>query len=140
MNVNGLVIPPLLETLIKENKWPAKGRFLIDLGPAAAHRLSERDDQLVLVPPPFHTIADEVQGGNHWWNDFLINVGEIDYSLAVIIADFGLGSDSVVILYYGHGPEPTVLYLEWPEHSTDLHAWTLTHNSFEELASDLALL
>jgi hypothetical protein len=138
MDINGHVIPALLERLIEEKKWSTAGSPPIDLGVEAALRISPRELQLVLMPPPFHTIADEVREGNNFWNQ-LTNVGEIDYSRAVIIADFGLGSDSPIILYYGHDPEPDVMYLEWPYQSDGRHEWVLSYDSFDELAIDLDL-
>ena len=92
--------------------------------------------------PPFHTIADEVNHGNTFWVRDLTNYGEIDYSKAVIIADFGIGTDSPIILYYDDDSEsPRVMYLKWSGSGSDIcHSWVCTHSSFEEFANDTGLL
>jgi hypothetical protein len=143
MDVNGLPIPLGLIGLIECGKWSAQASApgaMVDVGKEKARRLSEDADQLILMPPPFHTIADEVTKGNQFWEKDLSNVGEIDYSRAVIIADFGLGSDSPVILYYGEGHEPSVMYLKWIFDDTKVrHSWVQTHASFDEFARDVGL-
>ena len=54
------------------------------LGSDEAHKLSPDDDRLVMMKPPFHTIADEVAGGNDFWVTGLTNPNDIDYDKAVI--------------------------------------------------------
>jgi hypothetical protein len=144
MDVNGLQIPSDLVALIEVGRWSSPRSLagnMVDLGREKARRLSPEFDQLVLMPPPFFTIADDVAGGNKFWTRDLSNFGEIDYSKAVIIADFGLGSDSPVILYYDNGAEPTVMYLRWliNDGSTS-HSWVTTHKSFKQFAMDVGLL
>ena len=134
MSGYGLILPELLDRLDRDGRWTG------ELGPEYARRLSPDDDRLVLLGSPFHTIAAEVAGGNEFWTRNLTNVGEIDYDRALIIADFGLGSDSPVVLYYRDSSEPVVMYLKWSvRDSTPSHAWVQTHESFEKLASDLDL-
>ena len=144
MNAQLLPIPELLTALIASGEWTPHGTppgGMRNLGKEAAQRLSSDDDQLVLMPPPFHTIADEVARGNSWWNTALTNVGEIDYSKALIIADFGMGSDSPIVLYYESLAEPLVMYLHWKwqdQHHT--HSWRRTHSCFLDFARDVALI
>jgi hypothetical protein len=143
MSVHGFQLPARLAALLAAGKWTrpdALAGGMIDLGPGCARCLSKDDDQLVLMPPPFHTIADEIVGGNEWWNTGLTNAGEIDYSKAVIIADFGMGSDSPIILYYGRSPEPSVMYLKWSGNGAGLrHSWVQTHASFDDFANAVGL-
>ena len=51
----------------------------------------------------------------------------IDYDKALItIADFGLGSDSPIILYYDSLDSPTVMYLRWSGNGQHIrHQWGL---------------
>jgi hypothetical protein len=139
-----LPIPDHLTALIAQGAWTAPGTargMMLNLGEDAAHRLSLEDDQLILMPPPFHTIADEIAGGNSWWNTGLSNVGEIDYSKALIIADFGMGSDSPIVLYYEPLAEPVVMYLNWKwEDRQPKHSWIRTHSSFLDFAGDVGLI
>jgi hypothetical protein len=68
----------------------------------------------------------------------LTNLGEIDYAKAVIIADFGMGSDSPIILYYEDLNEPCVMYLKWTsENHHPTHRWVCTHRSFSAFATDV---
>jgi hypothetical protein len=85
-------------------------------------------------------ISDEVAAGNRYWIDFLTNVGEIDYRHALIIADFGIGSDSPLILYYDE-TEPCVMLLHWSGGATPVqHAWLRTHPSFATFAQAVGLI
>ena len=139
-----LPIPDHLTTLIAQGAWTAPGTpygMMLNLGADAAHRLSLENDQLILMPPPFHTIADEIAGGNSWWTTGLSNVGEIEYSKALIIADFGMGSDSPIVLYYGLLAEPVVMYLNWKwDDQQSKHSWIRTHSSFLDFATDVGLI
>jgi hypothetical protein len=142
-----LPLPPLLEHLIESGVWPDSLERLraqdLDpiLGPEAARAVSPDDDRIILHKPPFHSIEHECKWNSKFWIDALTNVGEIDYAKSLIIADFGLGSDSVIVLNYEAGPEPRVLYLRWsgnrPNHQ---HDWVCSHESFEEFARAVGLL
>lgn len=143
-------IPDLLNKLILEGVWPnekwSTAQFTqqeIDpiIGREGTQKVSPDDDKIVLMRPPFHTIADEVNHDNTFWVRDLTNYGEIDYSKAVIIADFGLGSDSPIILYYDDSESPKVMYLKWSISGSDIHhSWVCTHSSLEKFAADTGLL
>jgi hypothetical protein len=144
MKTSDLPIPALLAQLIAADLWTPTGTLcggMFNLGENAARKLSLDDEQLVLMPPPFHSIADEVRGGNAWWMTDLTNVGEIDYEKALIIADFGMGSDSPIILYYDRIDEPVIMYLRWIWNKRKpSHSWTKTHSSFRDFAFGVGLL
>ena len=57
------------------------------------------------------------------------------------IADFGIGSDSPIILYYQE-PEPCVMYLRWSGDGATLvkHTWIRTHPSFAAFAQAVGLI
>jgi hypothetical protein len=137
-------IPAGLSNLIKSGVWPDESSNLQEfnplLGEQAAHALSPDDDRIVLMPPPFHTIADEVRGGNDFWRSGVTNPDEIDHERAVIIADFGLGSDSPIILYYHTADSPSVMYLRWIGDGEHIrHQWVETHASFDDFAAAVGL-
>ncbi len=134
-----LKTPPDIVALQELGKWSRSSSGLVHLGESAAHRLSEDDSELVLMLPPFHTIADEIARGNSFWNG-LTNVGQIDYNRALIIADFGPGSDSPVVLYYGGSTEPSVMYLRWTFSPRVDHEWVETHTNFAAFAIDIGLV
>lgn len=147
MREHRFTLPERLSELIEDGSWPRSqadvNRQNLEpiLGEEAAHALSQEDDRIVLMTPPFHTISDEVGWGNDFWTTHLSNVGEIDYAKAVIIADFGLGSDSPIILYYEHQDRPIVMYLKWSvEGRKARQQWIRTHNSFEDFATDVGLI
>ena len=144
MRLHNHEIPVGLTTLVESGVWPNETPNMQELKPLlekkAAQTLSPDDDRIVLMTTPFHTIADEVRGGNKFWTSGVTNVGEIDYEDAVIIADFGLGSDSPVILYYGKSDCPTVMYLRWSGNGEDIrHDWVETHSTFDDFAKAVGL-
>ena len=123
--------------MAKEHKQPGVDPLL---GEEAAQKLSPEDDRIILMPPPFHTIADEVEDVNDFWTTGVTNPSEIDYSKALIIADFGLGSDSSIVLYYGATAAPSVLYLKWEGSGNAIrHKWVETHSSFDDFVDATGL-
>jgi len=140
-----LRLPDAIQRLIDSGVWPAgpaavgKQELCPVIGEEQAHKVSPDDDRIVLMAPPFHTIQDEVEGGNEFWTAGLSNVGEIDYRKALIIADFGVGSDSPIILYF-NARAPVVMYLKWTiKDRTPQHSWVQTHTSFNAFAEDVGL-
>jgi hypothetical protein len=94
-----------------------------------------------MMKPPFHTIADEVAGGNLFRFKGVTNPDEIDYNRAVIIADFGMGSDSPIILYYSDMDNPVVMYLRWSGNGPNIkQSWVRTHDSFDDFARAIGLI
>jgi hypothetical protein len=154
MKVHEFKIPNSLCELINSGVWPDEtslsGSFYQQefkvpiIKKEALKHFPDFDkycNTIVLYKPPFRTIADNVQQGNDYWIKGLSNVGQIDYKKAVMIADFGFGSDSVIILYYENTEEPSIMYLKYYlEDSSVHHAWVKTHNSFDEFAKDIGLI
>lgn len=136
-----------LKMLIEQGEWPQAGSNRFDqetnpiVGTEVTKRIWPNEEKIILTPPPFHTIKDEVDHGNTFWTEFLTNVGEIDYSIALIIADFGAGTDSPIILYYDDD-DPSIMYLKWSGGGQFplKHSWICTHNSFNEFARDVGLI
>lgn len=142
--MDNLRLPDNLTHLIATGVWPTETPNMQELHPLlgkhAAQVLSPDDDRIVLMVPPFHTIAVEVKGGNDFWTNDLTNVGEIDYEKALIIADFGLGSDSPIILYYRNTASPSVMYLRWSCDGENIqHEWIETHSTFDDFAKAVGL-
>ncbi len=142
-----LMIPDSLQRLIESGAWPTTPEQYRQqelepiLGEAAAKAVSPDDDRIVLSLPPFRTIQQEADHNPQFWLESLTNVGQIDYSQSLVIADFGLGSDSAIVLNYELGPDPRVLYLRWSENGPDVsHEWVCTHDSFDEFATAVGLL
>lgn len=139
-----LPLPTLLTEMVNSGVWPTGNPNLQEfkpiLGKEAAQKLSSRDDLIVLMPPPFHTIGDEVRGGNRFWETGVTNPKQIDYDKALIIADFGMGSDSPIVLYYNDDEPPRVMYLRWIGNGHEIrHEWVETHPTFHEFALAVGL-
>lgn len=139
-----LPLPSLLTEMVNSGVWPTGNPNLQELKPIlgkeAAHKLSSQDDRIVLMPPPFHTIGDEVRGGNRFWETGVTNPKQIDYDKALIIADFGMGSDSPIVLYYEPKKSARVMYLRWIGNGQNIrHEWTETHRTFDDFAVAVGL-
>jgi hypothetical protein len=147
VHLGSFEIPSELKMLIEQGEWPQTNSNPYDqelnpiIGAEVTKRIWPDEDKIILMPPPFHTIKDEVDHGNTFWTEFLTNVGEIDYSKALIIADFGAGTDSPIILYYAD-EDPSIMYLRWSFGSQGplKHSWICTHKSFNEFARSVGLI
>ncbi len=139
-------LPKSLINLIQLGIWPSskkdahKQNLKPILGKDAACKLSKDNDRIYLEGPPFITIEEEAIS-NRFWYDELTNVGEIDYKKAVIIGDFGIGSDSAIILYYGNTHKPSIMYLKWSFKANNIHhSWVETHSCFDDFAIEVGLI
>ena len=146
MKVYDFKIPGSLCQLIDDGVWPDENSSINRqereplISKEVVQRIFPDFDKIVLMKPPFHTIGDEAKVWNDFWVTFLTNFGEIDYDKAVVIADFGLGSDSVIILYYESTNLPVVMYLNWPFVEQKIcHSWVKTHDSFDSFIKDIDL-
>jgi hypothetical protein len=142
-----LELPKLLSQLIEQGTWPQAGANvneqefepIIDSG--IVNKIFPGEDRVSLMPPPFHTIADEKYDEHDFWKTGVSNYVEIEYSKALIIADFGVGSDSPIVLYYGSENEPDIRFLKWLGNGSSItHKWIRSHGSFEEFANEVGLI
>ena len=110
--VGNLQLPKRLLALIDSGLWPrteteANRQSLRSFVPKEKIRLfAPEEDGIYLVWPPFHTVAEKKRnaerkgGGEEWfWSTFAAPEG-ISPDLSVFIGDFGLGSDSPILLDY----------------------------------------
>ena len=139
-----LELPKSLRTLIESGKWSEEefvDSNLVILGDKAAQKLNREENEIWLLPPPFQKISTLVKKGEKFWTEVLTNYGEIDYDRSLVIADFGPGSDSPIILYYETSGIPSVHYLHWESSETTCtHKWIKTHGTFDKFATDLGLI
>lgn len=85
-------------------------------------------------------MAEEVRPSTvrgFWERDGALD--QIEPEHALIIADFGIGADSVVILDYSRDPvDPPVLRLRWHVPGGG-NAWVIGARNFDEFATILGL-
>ena len=119
--MNEVILPDGLNRLLASGVWPsADGPPMTQRGhpviPAdRVRRFAPDESEICLHRPPFHTIAEERAGGGagDFWKRFG-GLHQIDPEQALILGDFGLGSDSPIILDYSRDPlRPPVLRLRW---------------------------
>jgi hypothetical protein len=113
-----LPLPNELKLLINDGVWPdKKSAQMQNLRPLIRKEILQQfapdEETIFLYPPPFATIA-EAREDNKYWEDERNALDEIDPEQALIIGDFGLGSDTSIILDYRTG-EPLLLRLQWGE-------------------------
>lgn len=103
-------------------------------------RIAADKTVICLQPPPFSTIAKvrAAGGAGDFWERFGA-LDQIDPERALIIGDFGLGSDSPIVLDYARNPSnPPVLRLRWGLQGKG-DQWVQGARDFDELAEMLGL-
>ena len=117
--------PPLLARLMSRGLWPstseAQSRQNIEplVAPEVVGRFAAGEAQLFLYREPFLSVAAHLSNGDTFWTSQCAAPADLDHKLAIPIGDFGLGSDSPIVLDYRQGsPAPRVMRLRW--HPYDL--------------------
>jgi len=139
-------LPPGLTRLMAAGIWPASdgpsmtAQQLHSIISAERVRKFAAEESLIcLEPPPFPTIAQEraAGGAGDFWERFGA-LHQIVPEKALIIGDFGLGSDAPVILdFASNASNPPVLRLRWdPNRHND---WVQGAQDFDEFADMLGL-
>ena len=111
-----LPLPNELILLITDGLWPdRKSAQSQNLHPLLAQEIvrqfAPEEETIFLNPSPFKTVAEERKHNADWWNKHCA-LNEIDPERALIIGDFGLGSDAPIILDY-RTSVPELLRLRW---------------------------
>ncbi len=139
-------LPELLVRLIDAGQWPScqgPSMTVQQLNPLfteeQVRRFANDESLICLQPPPFPTVAMARNSGGA--GDFWERFGALDQIVpekALIIADFGLGSDSPIILDYSRDEAaPPVLRLRWGPDK--VNQWVQGAESFDEFAGMLGL-
>jgi len=140
-------LPAGLTRLIAERVWPsAAGPSMIEQQLRATipadrvRRFAAEESVICLEPPPFATLAQvrAAGGAGNFWERFGA-LDQIEPERVIVIADFGLGSDSVVILDYARNKSnPPVFRLRWGP-SGESNEWVQGARDFDEFADMLGL-
>ena len=139
---SALPIPAALAELIRTDVWPtAESANSQNLHPVAdpetIDRVASGETKLFLEPPPFQTLAAEIAANPDFWQEHGA-LNEIDKDLALVIGDFGLGSDTAIVLDYRASPtEPSVKFLQWTDEGT---RWAEVAPNFKAFAQALQLV
>jgi hypothetical protein len=118
--VTELVLPSVLSDLLASGAWPMtaaeanrENLSSAPIPPALVEQLVPGEAALYLYPPPFYTIAQRCEGHEaEFWNEHGA-LHEIDSARAVLIGDFGLGSDTAIALDYRARQAPPLIRLAW---------------------------
>jgi hypothetical protein len=115
--VGSLSLPKRLLTLIDSGLWPKTPveamhqniRSLVSK--ERVQVFAPEQDRMYLLSPPFSTVAARMTHNRKFWVRFGA-LEQISSELSVLIADFGLGSDSPILLdYRPDGSNPAVIRL-----------------------------
>jgi hypothetical protein len=142
--VGDLALPERLLSLIESGLWPRTNSEASrqDLNPFLSKErvrlIAPDENSLYLYPPPFQTIAKRViEDKANFWTKFGA-LDQITPERCIDIGDFGIGSDTAIVLDYREGPhDPKVIRLQW---RTPLpNAWVHCADSFDAFADMLGL-
>lgn len=136
---NELPLPRRLAELIAPGAWPeiAQPTNVWSLVDEERVRLVlPGETRLDLQCPPFHTVSPEIPHSPKFWRESGA-IEEIDPERALIMGDFGLGSDSAIVLDYERSlASPSVRWLQW---GVVGNHWLEAAPTFDVLAEALAL-
>jgi hypothetical protein len=139
-----LPLPIELENMIRTGYWPStpeseRAQNLKSLvSKDCIVRFAPEEDRVFFHRPPFHSVEERLHGqeGTYFWKRPEAAIHEIDPTLALVIGDFGLGSDAPIILDYRHNRlNPSILRLRW---STDKEKPRFSDNHWVKIANDFA--
>ncbi|MBA4189753.1 MAG: hypothetical protein C0467_17340 [Planctomycetaceae bacterium] len=139
--MDGLLIPGLLQVMIAAGRWPrtADEAAKQNLHARVPEDRNRRLRTIYLYAPPFHSVAEIVAGSG---KDFYAKFGalhELVPEASVEIGDFGLGSDTPILLDYRAGPtDPQVIHLEWSGNG-EASSWVVLAPNFAEFVDLLGL-
>src|SRR5579863_2168592 len=116
--VGKLPLPKRLLSLIDTGLWPrtpAEAQHQNIRSLVSKERIqvfAPEEDRIYLVSPPFSTVATRMTHNEKFWSKFGA-LEQISPDRSVLIADFGLGSDSPILLDYRHDVSaPVVIRLK----------------------------
>lgn len=147
MTVADLQIPEALVSLIESGRWPRdameamRQNLELRVPVERIRRFAPEEDWLYLYAPPFGKLADV---SSHLLDfrgepDCESQPGDIDYDRAVIIADFGMGSDAPLALDYRPNLDcPSVIRYRWSDRG-ERNRWVHVAPSFSHFAEMLEL-
>lgn len=153
MSEGNLRPPSLIDALVASGRWPATPQAALRqnieplVSPERIAAVAPGEDWLYLYPPPFQSVASDVAAhrANGWtfWAEHGA-IDELDPDRALLIGDFGPGSDAPILLDYRQGDDPGVLKLAWPppadgDSGPGSTEWVAIADSFDDFVARLGL-
>lgn len=148
MSSHSLPIPQRLQSLVDAGVWPRnvddcrKQNLDSWVKSSLIEKLANDEDRIYFYPPPFRTVADVIlnEQESEFWNSNHAAPNEIQFDRSLILGDFGLGSDSPIILdYLTSESTPCVKRLKWGPGPKCVNHWVEMASSFSEFADALQL-
>jgi hypothetical protein len=132
-----LPLPGELRALIEAGVWPPAAFGCTYVIPTAlVRKIAPDESDIEPIAPPFETVASEMARNRVFWEEHGA-LDEIDPARALMICNFELGSDSVVVLDYRQPVDPPVLRLKWSDNG-ETH-WVECARNFADFAAKLEL-
>lgn len=145
MRVGALPLPVRLVALIEAGIWPqtldeTNWQNIRPLAsPDLVRGLVPVESTIFFWPPPFSTIAKVAADPRETFYRKYGALEQIRPEACIGIGDFGLGSDSPILLDYSQHPtEPRVLRLQWSAYDGP-NEWVEMAGTFDEFADRLQL-
>lgn len=145
MLVGGLPLPQELLDALETDRWPrsakeAMKQNLHSLVPEQRLRVLAPDEsRIYLYPPPFYTVASALERSEDTFYHRFAALDQIVPEAAIEIGDFGIGSDSLIILdYRASATDPRVLRLCWPRNGRPNY-WEIMSPDFPGFIKALGL-
>lgn len=138
MEIDGLRLPELLTSMIASGRWPSTSDSFSaqNLRSWIPDHVNRKLQGICLYPPPFRTLASCQD--DPFYRDFGA-IWQLKPEQAIAIADFGIGADSPILLYYENGTtEPVVLKLEW-QAAEGSNSWLVMSPSFAAFVDMLGI-
>lgn len=141
-----LQVPALLDELVATGRWPhdADAQLAQNLGPLVSpervRRLAPDQDRIYLCVPPFVPIGRR-SDPKDFFNWPSSDPSGIDYDQAIMIGDFGIGSDSPIVLDYREdAANPRVVHLRYEPNAPPLVGkWVVLTPDFLSFVEALGL-
>jgi len=135
--VGNLRLPNHLLKLIENGRWPRTHEEELhqNIQPLVSKEtimsFAPDQDRIYLVRPPFSTVAERIAAHEgEFWSRFDA-LEQISPDLSIFIGDFGLGSDSPILLDYAKNAlSPAVIRLKWNYGEGQRNQWLLCADSF----------
>jgi len=137
-------LPDRLLYLIRSGFWPATAQAAMRqnlqclVSVELVRKFAPPEEKIVFNAPPFHTVSHRIRSGEEFWHEPVAVPDDLSFDHAVLIGDFGIGSDAPLLLDYSLDPEdPAVLRLLWD--CDKGNQWILAAASFDQMCELLQL-